>query len=538
MIWIFMPMHSKYIRLYSLLFFCLLLSTAGSTQEICNNGKDDDNDNLADLQDPDCQCRFNVTKNLLINGSFESYIQCPVTYSYDKEKSIASNWQYGTYTNVNEAFFYHNLQCAYDSEQVMLYMPPALPLPDGKGFISISKSAYINPAIPESDMAKGYVGQCLQTPLKPGEDYTLSFFAGRFRSWDNLSGKIYPFIAAVYGNASCNAVPFGKVNAQGNGCPANYPGWVLLGKTTMYSNGQWVQGKVNLTIPHEINVIEIGSDCSILTPIIDLVDSTTFLDYHRYYLDDLHLLPAKDFPFEYIHVPVSSTCSDHPILAIHAVANATYQWYKDSIAIEGATDTVYHVLNNEGKSYYNVMISTDTSCITSEPFLLVTSKLNEINIPADTILCAEDNAIVLAPAFEGITYQVNGAATDIVKIEKEGNYTIIAQDATGCVKKFTTLVRKKNCNGCEAHMPNAFTPNGDGRNDFFKPIFLCNEAVVHFVIFNQWGQKLFESTDGHKGWDGTCMGNKLGSGVYVYFMQYKTATNTPKTIKGVVTLIR
>ena len=81
---------------------------------------------------------------------------------------------------------------------------------------------------------------------------------------------------AVFGNADCNAVPFGKVNVLGNGCPANYPGWVLLGKVDVVSAGQWVQSKVRLNIPFNINVIEIGPDCSILEPIINLPDGTTF----------------------------------------------------------------------------------------------------------------------------------------------------------------------------------------------------------------------------------------------------------------------
>src|SRR5674476_296079 len=67
-------------------FLCLLLlmtSYCSSAQEICDNGKDDDGDGLVDLQDPDCQCHFNVPGNLLQNGSFESYNSCPTNYSYD-----------------------------------------------------------------------------------------------------------------------------------------------------------------------------------------------------------------------------------------------------------------------------------------------------------------------------------------------------------------------------------------------------------------------------------------------------------------------
>src|SRR6476659_7237986 len=145
----------------------MMISYRSIAQEICNNGVDDDNDGLTDLFDPDCQCHFSVSGNLLLNGSFESYQHCPVTYTYDSEFDIASDWKYGSYTNVNEATFYHNLQCNIDSGQVMLRMPPTLPLPHGTGFAAIYNSAYIDP-IPENQTAKGYITQCLQAPLTMG----------------------------------------------------------------------------------------------------------------------------------------------------------------------------------------------------------------------------------------------------------------------------------------------------------------------------------------------------------------------------------
>ena len=514
---------------------CLLMASDLHAQEICNNGIDDDGDELIDLYDPDCQCHFNVTDNLLLNGSFESYIHCPSTYTYDKDYNIATAWEYGTYTNISEANFYHNLNCPYDSAQVMLNMPPSLPLPEGNAFISILNSAYLDNR-PEKEMTKSYVGQCLQNPLIKGESYTMSFYAGRFRSWDNLTGKIFPFTVAVFGNADCNAVPFGKINAFGNGCPSNYAGWVLLGETTMYCNGQWVEGKVNLTIPYDIHVIETGVDCSILSPIIDLTDSTTFLDYHVYYLDDLHLLPTKDFPFQYIHSQIETGCNGLPVLEAPIIAGGSYQWYKDSVAIKGATATTYHVLDTTGKSYYNVLITTNDKCVTTEPFPVTASKLSDIHIPADTILCMNDT-MLLAPAFEGITYDINGETSSAVMINKEGLYNITATDAYGCQKIFRTNVTVQNCSNCDAYIPSAFTPNGDGINDLFKLKLNCLLSEFHFRIFNRWGKEIFESRDVNKGWDGTFSGIKLPPGAYVYFIDYKTSTGVAKTAKGMIVLI-
>ena len=147
-------------KLIRLLLPCFLLIKYNSAaQEICNNGKDDDGNGLADLYDPACQCHFTVTGNLLLNGSFELHDHCPLYYIYDQDYKIADNWEYGTYTNVAEAIFYHNLTCTADSAQVMLHMPPVLPLPDGNAFISIQNYTYITPK-PESQIPKTYVIQC------------------------------------------------------------------------------------------------------------------------------------------------------------------------------------------------------------------------------------------------------------------------------------------------------------------------------------------------------------------------------------------
>ncbi|MGN6800820.1 MAG: hypothetical protein ACTHJN_02875, partial [Ginsengibacter sp.] len=99
-------------------------SFAGFSQEICNNSKDDDGDGLIDLQDPDCQCHFNVKGNLLQNASFEDFKNCPTNYSYINDFDIVKNWRYANYTNYNDAEFYHNFKCSYDSAEVMLYIPP------------------------------------------------------------------------------------------------------------------------------------------------------------------------------------------------------------------------------------------------------------------------------------------------------------------------------------------------------------------------------------------------------------------------------
>ena len=116
----FMQTRGKYAQEIFLLSIFFLTSNTMMAQEICNNGKDDDGDGLIDLQDPDCQCHFTVTNNLLLNGSFELYNHCPVIYTYDSNYNAAAFWQYGTYSN--EADYYHNLG-AYNASDASNFTP-------------------------------------------------------------------------------------------------------------------------------------------------------------------------------------------------------------------------------------------------------------------------------------------------------------------------------------------------------------------------------------------------------------------------------
>lgn len=531
---IIIPAMKGYKNLVVILF--LLGSFNSFSQEICNNGKDDDGDGLVDLQDPDCQCHYNAKGNLLQNGSFELYKSCPTSYSYNDDHNISDSWEYANYTSMNEAEYYHNFSCAYDSVQVMLFIPPELPLPDGTAFMSIRQYVYRKPNMTDKDIAKVYISQCLQEPLVAGVPYTLSFSAARFKSNDDkqFKFKTEPFTVAIFGNKDCNAVPFGPVNASSNGCPANFTGWVLLGKTTIRSKGKWTQGKINFKVPSDINVIAIGPDCSVLPDLLDNVpDSTTYLDFYVYDIDDLHLLPTKDFHFQYIQSQNENPCNRDSVLAVPRYSNSTYQWYKDSIAIIGATSNTFLLPKENEEGNYNVVISNPDSCSVSEPFKISKNFLQQWSLPADTALC-ENDSLLLAPPTEGVTYNWNGHTTDYVSVLQPGIYEINASATNGCSKTCKVNVHQENCS---VFIPNAFTPNGDGKNDLFRipPGVAINMET--FSIYDRWGNKVFTTTNRNGAWDGNFNGKKSTEGTYIYVIKGKK-NNKETEIKGFISLIR
>lgn len=86
-------------------------------------------------------------------------------------------------------------------------------------------------------------------------------------------------------------------------------------------------------------------------------------------------------------------------------------------------------------------------------------------------------------------------------------------------------------------IPNAFSPNGDGVNDELKVYGLCLKTLT-FMVFNRWGEKVFETSNVNVGWDGTYNGDKLNTGVYVYRLEGKTLEGKGYSSKGNITLVR
>lgn len=87
-------------------------------------------------------------------------------------------------------------------------------------------------------------------------------------------------------------------------------------------------------------------------------------------------------------------------------------------------------------------------------------------------------------------------------------------------------------------VPNAFSPNGDGRNDVFKPIGFGADYVELFVVYNRWGQQVFYSNKYGEGWNGTMNGKDQPVGTYVWILKGRDYTGRKIEKRGTVLLLR
>lgn len=97
------------------------------------------------------------------------------------------------------------------------------------------------------------------------------------------------------------------------------------------------------------------------------------------------------------------------------------------------------------------------------------------------------------------------------------------------------------CEFCNVYIPNAFSPNDDGRNDLFLPQPACEMMDYEFLVFDRWGNQLFASNNPREGWDGRSKGKTLPAGVYAWALSYTVEANgqmEKRSTMGDIVLVR
>ncbi len=135
----------------------------------------------------------------------------------------------------------------------------------------------------------------------------------------------------------------------------------------------------------------------------------------------------------------------------------------------------------------------------------------------------------------------NSATTDTVTDLTPGSYVFTVTDANGCssLSMFTVLPGADECLPPHVYIPNIFSPNGDGENDV---LYVRGEGIeyLEFIIYNRWGQKIFETTSQEKGWDGSFRGNQCDTGVFSYILRitWTGVVGEREDFSGTITLVR
>ena len=123
------------------------------------------------------------------------------------------------------------------------------------------------------------------------------------------------------------------------------------------------------------------------------------------------------------------------------------------------------------------------------------------------------------------------------RMRSSGQVVLTVTDRWGCQSSDSMAIETKVC--CEVFLPNAFTPNGDGKNDVFRIVTKGNQQIGVFQVMDRWGKRVFETVNREEGWDGTFNGEAQDIGTYQYYLKYRCAdSNETIEMKGDVILLR
>ncbi len=439
----------------------LFTFTSLAAQENCANGIDDDGDGLVDLNDrEDCSCGLpSAIPSLLPNPSLEEFAA--------DEPGCSSQQPNGLPDGTNQA------NCLVGWERISLGTTDAWnaftlpgsaptfpvelpqPLPSGSsvaGFwVGIKDTKGVQFVNGDGSAVRGYreyLATCLEEgrTIKRGEDYRLTFSLGFMEpqtmelSYTDgiVSLRSPPTIElSIYGVKRCDQLNFGSFY----GCPedSGAEGYELIGNLMVSGTpGQWSAASLDFVSAGDYTAFAIGGSCA---EDIKLADGGLYRNY--YFIDDLILNKQEAFE-QAVAGPVAvagqSMCADEIVLSGQPVAGATYQWYRNGVAIDAATAYLLPLaVGGDIDGLYALRIATPRGCAVTEPVRIQRPVIPD-QFPDSLALCAPDQAITLYPA-GGIpsTYAWgDGSTASSFTVQNPGTYSVTITSA--CVERVEQIV--------------------------------------------------------------------------------------------------
>lgn len=231
-------------------------------------------------------------------------------------------------------------------------------------------------------------------------------------------------------------------------------------------------------------------------------------------------------------------------------ANGNIQWYENGFAVAGANTSIYVPRPVEDNNWYYAVITRGSCTGWTRP--------TGIRLLPEPVTGFSKDPPVQC---------VNGPVTFLNTTTIPGNQTLeynwrlsdgrefnsrditVTFSSPGIHEIYLKAVTEGDCSdstsgtiqvieNCSIFVPSAFSPDGDGRNDIFRPVMFGQVKLRRFSIYERNGILLFSTRSAGEGWDGSYNSKKLSSSVLAWLLEYETAEGKPVLLKGTVTLIR
>jgi gliding motility-associated-like protein len=203
---------------------------------------------------------------------------------------------------------------------------------------------------------------------------------------------------------------------------------------------------------------------------------------------------------------------------------------------DGTTNPVKEV-STPGK-YIVTVLDRFCNLTMTDSVKVTVAGIEPFSLGNDTTICIGQTLTLAPEAGSGnsIRWQ-DGSSSPTFVVRTAGYYTVTISNECGSMSDDITVTYKE-CEG-KPQFPNAFTPNGDGKNDSFKPHVTGTMFEYDLRIYNRWGEQIFKSNNASIGWDGRYHGTLVDVGTYVWMLSYKRVLGGPvNVVKGEVTVVR
>lgn len=443
-------------------------------------------------------------QNLVTNGNFETAYKNPCLYIFDPKVTLGDffpNWS--TPTRGTSDPWYHSdtvdVNCSQNLKQI------GVSAYSGTRCVGIYMSANNARYIKNSPNYREYLQTRLKSPLQPGKTYSVELHCRR-HPWSGTNANNLGFLfstKAVSANSDSVLKHIPQVNIAQVIEADN--GWITLGGCFVADSAYSY-----LTIG---NFFDEGSTRLVIAPLPNR-------DERPYYLlDDIAVqeTSVEKLPKSAFLGRDTTLCPQQSLtLRLPTVLGITYRW-SDGSALPNYT------VSQSGS--YSVVAQLD-QCVVKDTIKVQLEQA--IRLTADTSLCNETPFVIKPSRSDPRLVWSDGSTDSTLTVSQTGSY-FVRVPSPYCLLADTVHVEFLHCN---PFVPNVFTPNGDGKNDYFV-VDPDNAQRLSWdlEIVNRWGRLVYKVSSYQNDWTG----KDLPAGIYYYSLsnyQYN------RLIKGWVQIYR
>jgi gliding motility-associated-like protein len=213
----------------------------------------------------------------------------------------------------------------------------------------------------------------------------------------------------------------------------------------------------------------------------------------------------------------------------------SYQWQTPTDP--STQEVIFSMATLADNGLYSLIVTDTVQCAdtSSQLVTVVPTPVSGFPTNSDTLYFDERIQLEAAQGYNSYAWNT-GDTTNSILVTSEGWYKVIIATPEGCTTTDSVMMLYAFV---PLTMPNAFTPDGDGLNDVFRPVTLPEKiSSFSMYIYDRWGKQVFFTNDVKQGWDGNIYGNQAQIVGYVYVVKYRNPSGAEREKRGMVTVVR